>query len=462
MTVTGSGAITFSNIMNEFNPSGGQSNIKFSDYLARNPDNPTGGGTYAPTGQGEVVYISWSGTQFLFNSVASTFNPAYFARDKDAVITFALDNTVNVPVYISSSINTTGSDLISNVVNNGGQYSAGGTYQLGAYTFIYLNQKLVTATGGNTTNGAPFATNAAIYINTNTQQTNGGNNVALAIAACDNPTRHVTKNRPFFDISFSSSFVGGQENGKAPGTYTHNGLALDPGMIKNGDTLTINMPCSSLQNANTSGTIVYAYSPYFVPVTWNDNSNKTLARGFTTGSTGYLFWNTYPGSGTNFVNGANVEAVATNGAIVQADTVTFNSATSISAAFTIATDGTYFLRIENPDGNAVRSSSALLTVSDAPAWTTSAGSLGSNASNTSVSYTVAATGATSFSKTAGTFPGGVSLNTSTGVISGTESGATAETTYNFTIRATDAEGQTADRAFSITITVGINNSGGFN
>ena len=167
-------------------------------------------------------------------------------------------------------------------------------------------------------------------------------------------------------------------------------------------------------------------------------------------------------TGTNFVNGANVEAVATNGAIVQADTVTFNSATSISAAFTITTDGTYFLRIENPDGNAVRSSSALLTVSDAPAWTTSAGSLGSNAAGSSVSYTVAATGATSFSKTTGTFPGGVSLNTSTGVISGTESGATAETTYSFTIRATDAEGQTADRAFSITITVGINNSGGFN
>jgi len=167
-------------------------------------------------------------------------------------------------------------------------------------------------------------------------------------------------------------------------------------------------------------------------------------------------------TGTNFVNGANVEAVATNGAIVQADTVTFNSATSISAAFTISTDGTYFLRIENPDGNAVRSSSALLTVSDAPAWTTSAGSLGTNAAGSSVSYTVAATGATSFALQSGSLPGGVSLNTSTGVISGTESGATAETTYNFTIRATDAEAQTADRAFSITISVGINNSGQFN
>ena len=167
-------------------------------------------------------------------------------------------------------------------------------------------------------------------------------------------------------------------------------------------------------------------------------------------------------TGTNFVNGINVEAIATNGSIIQADTVTFNSATSVSAAFTISTDSTYFLRLENPDGNAVRSSTALLTVSDAPAWTTSAGSLGTNAAGSAVSYTVAATGATSFAVQSGSLPGGVTLNTSTGVISGTESGATAETTYNFTIRASDAEGQTADRAFSITITVAINNSGQFN
>ena len=156
-------------------------------------------------------------------------------------------------------------------------------------------------------------------------------------------------------------------------------------------------------------------------------------------------------TGTNFVNGINVEAIATNGSIIQADTVTFNSATSVSAAFTISTDATYFLRLENPDGNAVRSSTALLTVSDAPAWTTSAGSLGTNAAGSAVSYTVAATGATSFAIQSGALPGGVTLNTSTGVISGTESGATAETTYNFTIRATDAEGQTADSAFSLSL-----------
>ena len=167
-------------------------------------------------------------------------------------------------------------------------------------------------------------------------------------------------------------------------------------------------------------------------------------------------------TGTNFVNGINVEAIATNGSIIQADTVTFNSATSVSAAFTISTDATYFLRLENPDGNAVRSSTALLTVSDAPAWTTAAGSLGSNAAGSAVSYTVAATGATNFAIQSGALPGGITLNNTTGVISGTESGTTAETTYNFTIRASDAESQTADRAFSITITVGINNSGQIN
>jgi hypothetical protein len=167
-------------------------------------------------------------------------------------------------------------------------------------------------------------------------------------------------------------------------------------------------------------------------------------------------------TGTNFVSVPTVEAISSTGAITRADTVSFTSATTIVANFTLATDGTYFIRVENNDGNAVRSSSALLTVSDAPAWTTAAGSLGSNAAGSSISYTVAATNATSFALQSGTLPGGTSLNTSSGVISGTESGSTSETTFSFTIRATDAEGQTADRAFSITITVGINNSGQFN
>ena len=169
-------------------------------------------------------------------------------------------------------------------------------------------------------------------------------------------------------------------------------------------------------------------------------------------------------TGTNFVNGATVNAISTTGAIYTADTVTFNSSTSISAAFTLTVDGTYYIRVENPDGLAGRSATALLTVSDAPTWSTAAGSLGSVAAGSAVSFTVTATSdsAITYSVVSGSLPGGTSLNSSTGEISGTESGATAETIYSFTIRATDAEAQTADRAFSITVTVGINNAGQFN
>ena len=170
-------------------------------------------------------------------------------------------------------------------------------------------------------------------------------------------------------------------------------------------------------------------------------------------------------TGTNFKDSSTppfVDAInASTGAIVTANSVTFTSATSVTANFTLPVDGTYFLRLENNDGIACRSGTALLTVSDAPAWTTSAGSLGTVAAAGSVNFTVAATNATSFAKTSGSFPGGVTINNS-GVISGTESGSTQTTTYTFTIRATDAEGQTADRQFSITISHGASGGAQFN
>ena len=161
-------------------------------------------------------------------------------------------------------------------------------------------------------------------------------------------------------------------------------------------------------------------------------------------------------TGTNYQSVPYVDFInSSTGAITVADSVTFSSATSISANATLSVDGTYYIRIENNDGNAVRSSTALLTVSDAPAWTTAAGSLGSVAGGGSVSFTVAATDATSYAKQSGSFPGGVTINSSTGVISGTETGSSSTTTYTFTIRATDAEAQTADREFSITISHGL-------
>jgi len=106
-------------------------------------------------------------------------------------------------------------------------------------------------------------------------------------------------------------------------------------------------------------------------------------------------------TGTNYSSVPYVDAISTTGAIVVADSVTFTSATSISATFTLATDGTYFLRVENPDGNAVRSGTALLTVSDAPAWVTASGSLGTFPGGDAIpTQTLTATDATSFANQA--------------------------------------------------------------
>ena len=160
-------------------------------------------------------------------------------------------------------------------------------------------------------------------------------------------------------------------------------------------------------------------------------------------------------AGTNFVSVPKVEIISTTGAVTVAPTVSFTSSTALD--FTTGSGlaaGNYNIRVINPDYGAV-TSGAILTVSPGPAWVTASGSLGSVAGGGSVSFTVDATDATSYAKQSGTFPGGVTINSSTGLISGTETGSTSTTTYTFTIRATDAEAQTSDREFSITISHGL-------
>jgi hypothetical protein len=176
-------------------------------------------------------------------------------------------------------------------------------------------------------------------------------------------------------------------------------------------------------------------------------------------------------TGANFVSVPIVEAQSSTGVIVPADSVTFNNSTSLTCDFTLTTDGTYYIRIENNDGLAVRSSTALLTVSDAPTWTTAAGTLGTIAGDFSGTVaTVAATGDSTlaYSETTNVLTNSAqancSLNSATGVITTTDFGgsSTTATTYTFTLRVTDAEGQTADRQFSLTSSFGATGGGQFN
>lgn len=76
-------------------------------------------------------------------------------------------------------------------------------------------------------------------------------------------------------------------------------------------------------------------------------------------------------TGANFVSVPQVEFLnPSTGIWYVADTVTFNNSTSLTVQTTLAVDAQYKIRIENPNGLAVLSGT-ILTVSDAPTWTTS-------------------------------------------------------------------------------------------
>ena len=175
-------------------------------------------------------------------------------------------------------------------------------------------------------------------------------------------------------------------------------------------------------------------------------------------------------TGTNFVSIPQVEFIKTDGAVTVANTISFTNSTTLSVNVTLAT-GNYYVRIENPDGNAGRSTNNILTASTAPTWSTASGSLGSivgNFSGTVATVSGSSDSTVAYSETTSVLTASgqanCALNSSTGVITTTDFGgsSTTPTTYNFTLRLTDAEGQTADRSFSLTSTYGATGGGQFN
>ena len=141
------------------------------------------------------------------------------------------------------------------------------------------------------------------------------------------------------------------------GTVPNARLSAVPNSSLANSAITINGSAVSLGGSVTVGETKPTISSISPTVITNDATNVTI-------------------NGSNFVSVPIVEAINSTGVITSANSITFTSASQLVANFTLGTDGTYFIRIENNDGNAVRSGSALLTVSDVPAWTTAAGSLG--------------------------------------------------------------------------------------
>ncbi|MDC1143409.1 putative Ig domain-containing protein [Candidatus Pelagibacter sp.] len=162
-------------------------------------------------------------------------------------------------------------------------------------------------------------------------------------------------------------------------------------------------------------------------------------------------------TGENFSLNPTVTFIGNAGTNITPSTVTRDSKTQI----TTTTARSSFLNAQEPYGvkvvNAGGLSSTLdsqINVDTAPSWVTPSGNIADIDENATGNHaTVQATDpdgdTVSYSLLSGSL-GGLSLNSSTGVISGDPTDVSADTTNNFTLRAT-ANSKTADRAFNIIV-----------
>jgi hypothetical protein len=212
------------------------------------------------------------------------------------------------------------------------------------------------------------------------------------------------------------------------------------GMIRYNTTIDV------LEQYTTIGWVGIEPSPVVTSVSGyiNATTDTTLTingSGFKSGSVVYIEGPAVSGSRsltTTFVSGNQLTA-DTNAA-----TTNFNGGES------------WDLKVQNPSGLSGKLE-AVGTVDRSPVFNTASGSLATiyDQSRANFSTTISVTEpdgeSLSLAVVSGSLPGGLSLNSSTGVISGTATQVAGDTTYSFTVRATGGNNITVDRNFSITV-----------
>jgi len=165
-------------------------------------------------------------------------------------------------------------------------------------------------------------------------------------------------------------------------------------------------------------------------------------------------------TGTNFSSGGTISFIGNAGTDFNATSTTYNSVTQVTAvapkASFLNAQEPYKIKFTASSGVEGTSGSGLISVDTSPTWTTAAGNIGSVLESSAANITVAATDPDSdtiaYTETGGTVlsTNNLSLNSSTGVITGTAPAVSNDTTLTFDLRAT-ANSKTVDRTFNIII-----------
>jgi len=163
------------------------------------------------------------------------------------------------------------------------------------------------------------------------------------------------------------------------------------------------------------------------------------------------------GGGTITLTGSNFKANATvTVGGTAASSVSIVSSSSITFTTPAKTAGDYDVVVTNTNGLAATLQNGI-SYNGTPAFTTSAGNVGSVIEDVAMStITIVAAepdgGTLAFSITSGALPTGVSLGSANGQLTGTpNTNITSDTTFNFTVTATDDESQTNARAFNLIV-----------
>ena len=163
-------------------------------------------------------------------------------------------------------------------------------------------------------------------------------------------------------------------------------------------------------------------------------------------------------NGTNFVIGTYVDFITSGGTEYRASATTLVSQAQVTATTPqgfSASDGPLSVKLTTSGGTTTASNA--ITTGSSPSWSTGT-NLGSFAKNAPVSVTVSATDpqsqpVTYAVKSGSALPTGLSLNSNTGVISGTLNySISSNTTVSSIITASDTSSNETDRTFNFTIT----------
>lgn len=256
------------------------------------------------------------------------------------------------------------------------------------------------------------------------------------------PVASISGNAPNGTQNVAYSYTYTKSGGNGVYTFAIVSGSLPAGINLNASTGALSGTPTGTGTSNFTVRVTSAGSVSDVADSIQINAYPTLALNYPRGTVSQ----TYSGTVTANLGWTPYSFALTSGSLPPG--LSLNSSTGALAG-TPSVAGTYFIQIRLTDslGNTVTVGGYSITVNAA---LNIPGVFASAQQNTAYSSQVSGSGGWSpytFSHVGGTLPAGLSLNAN-GTLSGTP---TTATTYNFTVRVTDADGDTFDKAMSVAV-----------